>query len=205
MGHISRTIHVEATPEQVFDLVTNPERLREWQVPAAEVKDITGTPGTVGLGWTTATTFAGRKMENHMSVTAVERPRSFEVKGTGSETGRCAGASSAAGGTDVTIESEYEMPLGFIGDAANKLFVEKSFAESWDKSLAKFKALVEAEARPTSRGGSSPASGRSGRLRGAGAASSTWGVRGARSSGRDDLRLWRIPRAAVIVIPSGRL
>ncbi len=147
MGHISRTIHIEATPEQVFDLVTNPERLREWQVPAAEVKDITGAPGTVGLGWTTASTFAGRKMENHMSVTAVERPRSFEVKGTGSGTGTMRGRfEPAAGGTDVTIESEYEMPLGFIGDAANKLFFEKSFAESWDKSLAKLKALVEAEA-----------------------------------------------------------
>ncbi len=147
MGHISRTIHVEATPEQVFDLFTNPERFREWQLPAAEVKDITGTPGTVGLGWTTATTFAGRKMENHMSVTAVARPRSFEVKGTGSGTATLRGRfEPAAGGTDVTIESEYEMPLGFIGDAANKLFFEKSFAESWDKSLAKFKALVEAEA-----------------------------------------------------------
>ena len=52
----------------------------------------------------------------------------------------------AAGGTDVTIENEYEMPLGLIGDAANKLFFEKAFVESWDKSLAKFKALMEAEA-----------------------------------------------------------
>ncbi len=52
----------------------------------------------------------------------------------------------AAGGTDVTLESEYEMPLGFIGDAASKLFFEKSFAESWDKSLEKLKALVETEA-----------------------------------------------------------
>jgi uncharacterized protein YndB with AHSA1/START domain len=149
MGHISRTftIHVEATPEQVFDIFTNPERLREWQVPAAEVKDITGTPGTVGLGWTTASTFAGRKMENHMSVTAVERPRSFEVKGTGSGNATLRGRfEPAAGGTDVTIEGEYEMPLGFIGDAANKLFFEKSYADSWDKSLAKFKALAEAEA-----------------------------------------------------------
>ena len=147
MGHISWTIHVEATPEQVFDLFTNPERFREWQVPAAEVKDNTGTPGTVGLGWTTATTFAGRKMEGHMSVTAVERPRSFELKGTGTFAATVRGRfESAAGGTDVTIENEYEMPLGFIGDAANKLFFEKSFAESWDKSLAKFKALMEAEA-----------------------------------------------------------
>jgi len=147
MGHVSRTIHVEATPEQVFDLFTNPGRFREWMVPAAEVKDITGTPGTVGLGWTTASTFVGRKMESHMSVTAVERPRSFELKSTGSGTGTVRGRfEPAAGGTDITIESEYEMPLGFIGDAANKLFVEKSFAESWDKSLAKFKALAEAEA-----------------------------------------------------------
>jgi uncharacterized protein YndB with AHSA1/START domain len=146
MGHISRTVHIEATPEQVFDLITNPERFREWQVPAAEVKDITGTPGTVGLGWTTGSTFAGRKMENHMSVTAVERPRSFEVKGTGSMAATLRGRfEPAAGGTDVTIENEYEMPLGFIGDAANKLFFEKSFAESWDESLAKFKAIVEAE------------------------------------------------------------
>ena len=147
MGHVSRTIHVEATPEQVFDLFGNPERLREWQVPAAEVKDITGTPGTVGLGWTTASTFAGRKMENHMSVTAVERPRSFEVKGTGSGNATLRGRfEPAAGGTDVTIEGEYDLPLGFIGDAANKLFFEKSYADSWDKSLAKFKALAEAEA-----------------------------------------------------------
>jgi uncharacterized protein YndB with AHSA1/START domain len=149
MGHISRTftMHVEATPEQVFDLVTNPARFQEWMVPASEVKDITGTPGTVGLGWTTASTFVGRKMENHMRVTAVERPRSFEVKGTGTGAATLRGRfEPMAGGTDVTIEGEYDLPLGFIGDAANKLFFEKSYADSWDKSLAKFKALVEAEA-----------------------------------------------------------
>jgi len=144
MGHISRTIHVEATPEQVFDLWANPERFREWQVPATEVKDITGTPGTVGYGWTSVTTFVGRKMEAPMRVTAIERPRSVEAK---SNVGTVRlHFEPAAGGTDVTAESEYEMPLGFIGDAANKLFVEKSLAESWDKSLAKFKALAEAEA-----------------------------------------------------------
>jgi uncharacterized protein YndB with AHSA1/START domain len=147
MGHISRTIHIEATPEQVFDLVTNPTRFREWQVPAAEVKDITGTPGTVGYGWTAASTFAGRRMEAHMSATAIERPRTFQLNSTGSMASTVRGRfEPAAGGTDVTIENEYEMPLGFIGDAANRLFVEKSFAESWDKSLAKLKALIEAEA-----------------------------------------------------------
>ncbi len=147
MGHITRTIHVEATPEQVFDLFADPERFPEWQVPAAEVKDITGRPGVVGLGWTTVATFAGRKMENHMRVTAGERPRFFEVKGTGSGNATLRGRlEPATGGTDLTIESEYDMPLGFIGDAANKLFFEKAYADSWDKSLEKFKALVEAEA-----------------------------------------------------------
>ena len=116
-------------------------------VPATEVKDITGTPGTVGYGWISVTTFAGRKMEAPMSVTAVERPRSVEAKSTGSMAATVRMRfEPAAGGTDVTAESEYEMPLGFIGDAANKLFLERSIAESWDKSMAKFKALVEAEA-----------------------------------------------------------
>jgi uncharacterized protein YndB with AHSA1/START domain len=147
MGHISRTIHIEAPPEQVFDVVTSPTRFREWQVPAAEVKDITGTPGTIGYGWTAASTFAGRTMEGRMSVTAVERPRTFELNSTGSMASTVRGRfEPAAGGTDVTIENEYEMPLGFFGDVANRLFIERSFAESWDKSLAKLKALIEAEA-----------------------------------------------------------
>ena len=146
MGHISRTIHVEATPEQVFDLFATPERMPEWMVPATEVKDLTGTPGTVGLGWTDTTTFAGRKMETPMRITAFERPRLLEIKSIGSMAGTVRGhLEPAAAGTDVVIECDYEMPLGFIGDAANKLFFEKSVAESWDKSLEKFKALVEAE------------------------------------------------------------
>jgi uncharacterized membrane protein len=116
-------------------------------VPATEVKDITGTPGTVGYGWTSVTTFVGRKMEAPMRVTAIDRPRFVEAKTTGSMAATVRmRLEPAAGGTDVTAESEYEMPLGFIGDAANKLFLERSMAESWDKSLAKFKALIEAEA-----------------------------------------------------------
>ena len=101
MGHISRTIHVEATPEQVFDLWAQPERFREWQVPATEVKDITGTPGTVGYGWTSVTTFVGRKMEAAMRVTAVERPRFVEAKSTGIGNVRMH-FEPATGGTDIT-------------------------------------------------------------------------------------------------------
>ena len=87
------------------------------------------------------------KMEAPMKVTAVERPRFVEAKTSGSMAATVRlRLEPAAGGTDVTAESEYEMPLGFIGDAANKLFVERSMADSWDKSLAKFKALAEAEA-----------------------------------------------------------
>jgi uncharacterized protein YndB with AHSA1/START domain len=148
MGHISRTIHVGATPEQVFDLLVNPERIPEWQVPDPPVvKDIRGTPGTVGFGFTLATTFAGRRMEQRATVTVFERPRLFELEYTGNAMAATARGrlEPAAGGTEVTIESAYEMPLGFIGGAADKLFFERSFADSWDKSLEKFKALVEAE------------------------------------------------------------
>ncbi len=44
-GSIEREIHVEASPEVVFEVVTSPEHLREWWPDEAE---IVPTPGAVG-------------------------------------------------------------------------------------------------------------------------------------------------------------
>jgi uncharacterized protein YndB with AHSA1/START domain len=44
-GNIEREIHVEATPEVVFAVVSSPEHLREWWPDEAEIEP---TPGAVG-------------------------------------------------------------------------------------------------------------------------------------------------------------
>jgi hypothetical protein len=53
----------------------------------------------------------------------------------------------AAGGTDVTLEGEYALPLGVIGHAADGLFLEGAVVGDTERSLRNFKALVEAEER----------------------------------------------------------
>lgn len=45
-GTIEREIHIDATPEIVFEVVSSPEHLKEWWVDEAELES--ATPGTVG-------------------------------------------------------------------------------------------------------------------------------------------------------------
>jgi uncharacterized membrane protein len=46
-------------------------------------------------------------------------------------------------GTQVSVTFEYEMPGGGIGQAVNKLIIEKMNAENLEKSLQNLKKLVE--------------------------------------------------------------
>jgi uncharacterized membrane protein len=51
--------------------------------------------------------------------------------------------SPAGDDTQVTATLEYELPGGGIGQAINKLLVEKMNAENLEKSLSNLKAVVE--------------------------------------------------------------
>jgi uncharacterized protein YndB with AHSA1/START domain len=49
-GTIEREIYIEAAPEVVFDVVSNPEHVREWWSDEAEFGPEPGKPGWVGFG-----------------------------------------------------------------------------------------------------------------------------------------------------------
>jgi uncharacterized protein YndB with AHSA1/START domain len=49
-GTIEREIHVEASPEVVFDVVSKPEHLREWWPDEAEFPAVPGGAGRIGFG-----------------------------------------------------------------------------------------------------------------------------------------------------------
>lgn len=130
MRHASSTIHVDVAPAEAFDLFADVKQIPEWYFPKVEVADVTGRLDAEGAGYTVISSFGGRS-ELHWKATRVERPHLIEA--------RCAGDMAAtmvarfepvSGGTDVTLEGDYEASLG--------LEVEQS--------LKDFKALVEAEA-----------------------------------------------------------
>jgi uncharacterized protein YndB with AHSA1/START domain len=76
LGSIEREIHVDASPEVVFEVISSPEHLREWWPDDAEVEP---TPGAVGeLVWGDEAT----PRANVVPITVVEAepPRLFSFR-----------------------------------------------------------------------------------------------------------------------------
>lgn len=49
-GSIEREIHVAATPEVVYEVISTPEHLREWWPDEAELEPVPGATGFVSFG-----------------------------------------------------------------------------------------------------------------------------------------------------------
>lgn len=48
-GTLERTLYIEATPEVVFDVISNPVHVREWWPDEAEFSPTPGAPGRIGF------------------------------------------------------------------------------------------------------------------------------------------------------------
>ena len=148
MGHLQEQIHVDAPIEAVWDLVTDTQRLVEWQSGLVEVKDSTGKLDRVGAGYSPVFRFAGRKLEGHFEVSRIEKPNLLEFKGTSPGGGKATQTlklDRAGAGTDVSFEMDYELPGGFFGGIADKLFMERQIERDIKHSNANLKALCEAK------------------------------------------------------------
>lgn len=49
-GSIEREIHIEATPEVVYRVISTPEHLREWWPDEAELEPVPGATGVISFG-----------------------------------------------------------------------------------------------------------------------------------------------------------
>lgn len=150
MGHIRETIHVDAPIEQVWELGAKCERYPEWQTGIVEVRGCTSPMDHVGAKYTAVYKSMGRSLEVTTEVIRAEKPRLIENKLTAPGGGHgtwLQTAEPAEGGTDVTFTFDYELPGGFVGGMADKLFMERAIERDIRHSNENFKALCEAEAK----------------------------------------------------------
>jgi len=150
MGHVQQTGHVDAPPDKAFALAIDATRIPEWNNSVVETKDITGSLDRVGAGYVTVLRLGGRRLEGRWEVSKVEKPRLLELTGTAPGGGRATAINRfepAGTGTDVTIEVDYELPGGFVGGMADKLFVERAIERDVKHSVENFRAICEAEVR----------------------------------------------------------
>jgi carbon monoxide dehydrogenase subunit G len=145
MTRIEKSIFINASREQVFDLAYHPERTPEWLVGMSEVRDV--SPGKVGVGTTYHWTFhmAGVKLNGKTTFLEFDPPNKAVIKTEGSAESIWTWTYEAQGdGTLLTCAVEYTMPGAALGKIADKLIVERTNANSLEQSLKNIKSIVEA-------------------------------------------------------------
>ncbi len=84
--HFEDSVIIEQPVHKVFDYVSNPVNLPEWQGPPTEIRDLHQTvPGQLREGdtFTTVLKFLGRRYETPTEVTAYEPNQRLSCRGTG--------------------------------------------------------------------------------------------------------------------------
>jgi hypothetical protein len=140
-------MHVDASPEVVFDLIADPARGPEWQTMVVEMGEISGRPGGVGSSYTGYYRVAGRRIEGRFVVTAAERPRIHQAAGTtrGGWARWTTMIEPAGDGADVRVTLEYELPGEIVGSLFGMLSGTRLQA-AFTRTYANLKRVAEADA-----------------------------------------------------------
>lgn len=117
--HITETFVVAASPEAVFDYMTNPSNLAQWQTSKTYVEQLTDGPPGLGTRVRERTKPpAGKEFEQVVEFTQFERPSHFHVhivEGPFPVDGTWTFAAEGQG-TSVTFVAEGELsgPIRFV-------------------------------------------------------------------------------------------
>lgn len=80
MFETKNSIYIKRSPQDVFDVITDPDKISLWQNLAESVEwDSNGSPG-VGSNLKIVARFLGRKIESQVQITAWDPPRRFSYK-----------------------------------------------------------------------------------------------------------------------------
>ena len=149
MSRVTATIDIDATPEAIWGVVMDPERLGEWVTIHRDVEGATDRPLR-----------SGSRLEQKLCLRGV----SFHVRWTVAEAregelavwdGRGPARSKAhtayrlrpngAGGTCFEYENEFKAPLGPLGAVASRALVGGLPEREAKATLSNLKTLVEGD------------------------------------------------------------
>lgn len=147
MPRIHSEIEIEAPPERVWEILTDPERLPEYNATIIEVSDATGRLDQVGSTYRGVAKVYGRRIEGVWEVTEVIPMRRIVQRGSAPGGGAATVSGTLEptdrGTTRAAVEIDYELPAGFLGELANKLFIERSVERDVRHTNENLKALAE--------------------------------------------------------------
>jgi len=118
-GSIERELHIDASPEVVFEVVSRPEHIRDWWSAETEFEPVGGV--TSSLTWTDKDT--GRVESSPFTIVDVDPPRLFSFRWTYGE------GETAAPGNSLLVTFE----LVPTGEGTTLRFRENGYRErGWE-------------------------------------------------------------------------
>lgn len=147
MGHLTRTTHIEAPPEEVFDFVCDIGRWTEWDAFADEILWTSDAPLRAG---STYKEREGKDGESTWRVTEFDRPRRQVHVGDVPFLGEITVEMDLLprdGGTDFRHAISYEVlprfrPLGWL---IERVYVDRYARKGMDQTHAAAKRLTESD------------------------------------------------------------
>ncbi|MDG4825601.1 SRPBCC domain-containing protein [Asanoa sp. WMMD1127] len=135
-GSIERDIHVDASPEVVFEVISRPEHIQEWWPDEARFDPVPGAPGE--LVWHDAD--SGDTMTVALSVVEVDPPKRFSFRWAYAEPERAGPALlvtfdllPAGGGTRIRMTETGFREMGWEVAVLEEQYREH--VEGWDRFL----------------------------------------------------------------------
>ncbi len=148
MAHIARTIEIARPPEEIFDYITDLDRLTEWATMVKETRDLGDRPIKQGTTFSQTIKAAGSvDIDCDWHVKQLQRPRHVHYEATAPDGGQMQMSQTImpldGGRSRVEIDLDYEVPGGILGQIADKLVFEGQNEKEADTSLENLKRILE--------------------------------------------------------------
>jgi uncharacterized protein YndB with AHSA1/START domain len=142
--HVKTEIH--APIEEVWDVVMDPQRLKDWVTIHRSVKNVSANPLRRGSTMDQVLHMRGVSFRVHWTLVEVSTPNSaqWEGKGPAHSNARIRyGLSSKNGSTVFEYTNEFTAPGGRLGNVASRVIVGAASEREAQSSLRRLKALLE--------------------------------------------------------------
>ena len=142
MAKITRSISINAPVEKVYAFMSDPSNLPEIWPSMIEVKDVQPAPaGGYNFGWVYK--MAGTRFKGASEVTEfIANQRTVNKSTKGIQSTFVWGYEGEDGGTKLTMEIEYVVPVPLLGKLAEAFIVKQNEHEA-EVLLANLKARME--------------------------------------------------------------
>ena len=147
MSEVETSIDIAATPDEVWDMAMDPDRLQDWVTIHRRLDDHSDGQMRAGYEMEQLLCLRGVNFKVHWELVRCEHPFHAEWHGRGPARSHAETeyrlSENGSGGTRFGYRNEFRAPLGPFGAIASRAIVGGLPKREADASLRRLKALVE--------------------------------------------------------------